>query len=51
MSFRLLTGDVVDQLRTLADESVHCVVTSLATIECGIKLAEDTIAKAEGSSR
>jgi len=28
VSYRLLTGDAVEQLRTLPDESVHCVVTS-----------------------
>ena len=28
MSIRLLTGDCRDVMRTLADESVHCVVTS-----------------------
>ena len=28
MSVRILVGDVRAQLRTLPDESVHCVVTS-----------------------
>lgn len=28
VSFRLLTGDALEHLRTLPDESVHCVVTS-----------------------
>lgn len=28
MSFRLLTGDAIEQLRKLPDQSVHCVVTS-----------------------
>jgi len=27
-TYRVLVGDVLDQLRTLPDESVHCVVTS-----------------------
>lgn len=26
--YRLLTGDVIDQLKTLDDSSVHCAVTS-----------------------
>lgn len=26
--FKLLHGDVLDALKTLSDESVHCVVTS-----------------------
>lgn len=27
-TYRILTGDAIEQLRTLPDASVHCVVTS-----------------------
>lgn len=28
MAYQLLTGDSIEMLKTLPDESVHCIVTS-----------------------